>query len=104
RVAPVTDQTDTQQVLENREIRDNIMRISPTTLFEEATGTVLNPSTRTLRSLVTRDEVAGMVPGPLALGQSLKLVWPHLTALAALTVICFSISYLSFMRQEVRAG
>ncbi|MFP3974745.1 MAG: ABC transporter permease [Dehalococcoidia bacterium] len=104
RVAPVTDQTDTQQVLENREIRDNVMRISPTTLFEEATGTILNPSTRTLRSLVTRGEVAGMVPGPLALGQSLRLVWPHLTALIALIVICFSISYVNFMRQEIRAG
>lgn len=104
RVAPVTDQSNTQQVLENREVRHDVMRVSPTTLFEEATTTILNPSTRTLRSLVTRGEVTGMVPGPLALSQSLKLIWPHLTALVALIVICFGISYVNFMRQEIRAS
>jgi ABC-2 type transport system permease protein len=44
-----------------------------------------------------------MIANPLSLGQTLILVWPQLTTLAALTIICFAGSYVTFMRQEVRA-
>jgi ABC-2 type transport system permease protein len=39
---------------------------------------------------------------PLPLGQSIIVVFPHLTALVALTLICFAISYAVFMIQEIR--
>jgi ABC-2 type transport system permease protein len=39
---------------------------------------------------------------PLPLGQSVIVVFPHMTALIALTLICFAISYTVFMIQEVR--
>ncbi|MFQ5826609.1 MAG: ABC transporter permease, partial [Dehalococcoidia bacterium] len=45
-----------------------------------------------------------MLLNPLPLGQSLLIVWPHLTTLLALTVVCFAISYVIFLRQEIRAG
>jgi ABC-2 type transport system permease protein len=45
----------------------------------------------------------GAIPGPLPLGQSLLLVWPQLTGLIALTLICFILSYLAFMRREIRS-
>jgi ABC-2 type transport system permease protein len=44
-----------------------------------------------------------MIPGPLAPGQILMLVWPHLVALIALILICFAVSYVKFMREEIRA-
>ena len=44
-----------------------------------------------------------MVPNPLSLGQSMILVWPNVTGLVSLSVICFAISYVLFMRQEIRA-
>jgi ABC-2 type transport system permease protein len=37
------------------------------------------------------------------LDQSLLLIWPQLVVLIALTVIVFALSYVLFMRQEVRA-
>ena len=40
---------------------------------------------------------------PLPLGQSLLVVWPQLTGLIAATVICFAISYIMFMRREIRS-
>jgi ABC-2 type transport system permease protein len=39
---------------------------------------------------------------PLSLGQSLVVVYPHLVALIALSLICFAASYWIFMMQEIR--
>jgi len=40
---------------------------------------------------------------PLSLDQSLLVVWPQLTSLVCLTIICFAVSYIVFMRQEIRS-
>ena len=40
----------------------------------------------------------------LSLGQSILLVWPHLVGLLALTFAAFAISYVGFMRQEIRGN
>jgi ABC-2 type transport system permease protein len=83
-----------------------IARLSPITLYSEATMTLLSPSTRTLlplQLLGLLPEARGMVLTPLPLTMSLQLVWPQIVGLVALTVLCFVISYVRFMRQEVRA-
>jgi ABC-2 type transport system permease protein len=41
--------------------------------------------------------------GPLPLGQSIIVVLPYIIFLVAITVICFAVSYMVFMRQEVRS-
>jgi ABC-2 type transport system permease protein len=83
-------------------LRLNMMRIVPNQLFSEATTTLLMPSVRSLGPL-TMEQVYGTIPGPLPLGQSLLLVWPQVTGLIAATVICFALSYVSFMRREIRS-
>lgn len=80
-----------------------INRISPYYLYSEAVSTVMNPSVRSV-NVVTLDQLVGAVSGYLSLGQSLLLVWPHLTGLAALMLVAFGGAYLGFMRQEVRAN
>ncbi len=40
---------------------------------------------------------------PLPLDQSVLVVMPYLTLMAGLTVICFGLSYLIFLRQEIRS-
>lgn len=78
-------------------------RLSPSYLFNEATTTILLPNVRTL-GLLTMEQYYGMIPNtPLPLGQSLLLIWPHVTCLVALTTICFGIAYRLFMRQEIRS-
>ena len=52
---------------------------------------------------LTMEQVQGAIPSPLPLGQSLLVVWPQLTGLIAATVICFAISYIMFMRREIRS-
>jgi len=39
---------------------------------------------------------------PLPVGQSLAIVAPFVISLVALTLLCFGICYLVFMRQEIR--
>lgn len=80
----------------------NLNRLSPYYLFGEAATTVLNPGVRTINA-VTMTQLSGAISSTLSLGQSMLLVWPHLTALAALMLIAFTISYVSFMRQEIRS-
>ncbi|MDQ0337825.1 ABC-2 type transport system permease protein [Caldalkalibacillus uzonensis] len=79
-----------------------LLRLSPNHLFSEATTTLLVPSIRSLGPL-TMEQVYGALPTPLPLGQSLMLVWPQVTALIAVTMLCFAFSYVSFMRQDIRA-
>jgi ABC-2 type transport system permease protein len=101
RAVPIDPQSSTELVLKHEQVRDMVMRISPTTLFEEATIIILNPGVRTLGPILL-EEIKGLIPTPLPLGQSLLIIWPHLVSLIALTSICFAISYAKFMRQEIR--
>ncbi|MBO8141597.1 MAG: ABC transporter permease [Firmicutes bacterium] len=102
-VAPIVDPLDPVQVLRHTAWLNNLNRLSPTLLYEEAVQTLLNPQVRTLGPLLL-EQVVGAVPGaPLPLGQSLLLIWPHVTALLALTAVCFAGAYIAFMRQEIRA-
>ena len=99
-VAPVGDSFASQ--IRNEEVRLTVMRLSPLTLFRDAVIVLLIPGVRTL-GLITQSESAWMIPNPLSLGQSLMVAWPHLVGLLALTVICFAISYIRFMREEIRS-
>ena len=79
-----------------------LLRLSPNTLFDEATMAMLLPQSRGL-GILTSGEIAYMIPNPLPLDQSLLLIWPQLTTLIGLAAVCFAISYVVFMRQEIRA-
>ena len=80
-----------------------LQRISPHTLFGEATTVLLLPIWRGAGLLTAGEELSYMLFNPLALSQSMLLVWPHITGLIGLTAICFAVSYVVFMRQEIRA-
>ena len=90
------------ELIRNAELQRMITRISPNILFQEATTVLLVPLVRSL-GMVATSQAAYMIPNPLSLGQSLIVVWPHLTSLVGLSAICFAISYILFMRQEIRA-
>jgi ABC-2 type transport system permease protein len=89
--------------LNNYNLNYNLNRISPYYLYSEAVSTIMNPSVRSV-NVVTVNQMVGAISGYLSLGQSLLLVWPHLTGLAALMLIAFGGSYVGFMRQEVRTN
>jgi ABC-2 type transport system permease protein len=78
-----------------------LLRISPYWLFAESTAALLDPLFRGI-GMFTSD-TTGMLLRPLSLQQSLLVVWPQLTAIICLTVIIFAVSYIVFMRQEIRS-
>jgi ABC-2 type transport system permease protein len=94
--------TTTDEVVSNAKTEQALNRISPNTLFDESTAALLDPQVRTL-GVVTYEQLDRAVVSELSMTQSLLLVWPQLTGLIALTTLLFAASYLSFMRQEVRA-
>lgn len=88
--------------LGNVSLRNGINRLSPYYLFGEGASILMNPASRTINA-VTVTQLVGALSGNLPLSQSLLLIWPHLTAMLALMLLCFAISYVSFMRQEIRS-
>jgi len=87
--------------LDNTNLTYNLNRISPYYLYSEASSIIMNPSSRAINA-VTYAQLVGAISGYLSIDQSLLLVWPHLVGLIAMTLIAFAISYVAFMRQEVR--
>jgi len=70
-------------------IETYIARISPRVLFAETVYILLN-STAHLEGFVLGTLPKGILPTPLAPGQSLLLIWPHLTTLFAMVAVCFN--------------
>lgn len=85
-----------------QDVRLTLARISPNTLFAESTLAILLPRVRTL-GFVLPQQTVGMIPNPLALDQSLLLIWPQVVGLLALTAACFAAAYVRFMRAEIRS-
>ena len=105
-IAPVSESSTTEELLRNTGIQLAAMRISPIMLFNESMMVLLVPGARTMGQILqiqASGASASMIPNPLSLGQSLLTVWPHLVTLIALTVVCFGISYIKFMREEIRS-
>jgi ABC-2 type transport system permease protein len=100
-VAPI-DPDDPFSILHTVQVGLNLARLSPNTLFAEATVAFLNPGQRSL-GLVLPSQLEGAINAPLPFDQSLALVWPQLTGLLAALILLFAIAYVIFQRQEVRA-
>jgi ABC-2 type transport system permease protein len=101
KVSAPTLMASESEVIRYKQFIQNLLRLVPSQLFSDATTTLLMPSVRSLGPL-TMEQVIGAVPSPLPLGQSLLLVWPQVTGLVAATLLCFALSYVSFMRREIR--
>jgi ABC-2 type transport system permease protein len=79
-----------------------ISRISPFYLYGEAVQILLMPFITTANIATMLANSIGTL-NPLSLGRSLLVVWPQLTTLIALTGLCFAVSYIKFMREEIRS-
>jgi ABC-2 type transport system permease protein len=104
---PAGSAGDPEAVLRNEQIRADVARLSPITLYSEATGIVLDPLRKTTRSLVLMGPMEQLslsrFQNPLPLAQSTLIVAPHLVSLLAITALCFGLCYACFMRQEIRS-
>jgi ABC-2 type transport system permease protein len=101
-IAPAGSGDDAAALLHNARTEQSLARVSPVTLYDEATTALLNPETRAV-GVITVAQLDRAVASNLSLSQSVLLVWPQVVGLAALTIICFAAAYVAFMRQEIRA-
>ncbi len=101
-VAPV-DVFNPATAIANAEWQQAVSRLSPNTLYGEMTLALLNPETRSL-GFVFMSQLQGAVMGaPLPFAQSGLLIWPQLASMVAALVVVFTLAYVAFQRQEVRA-
>lgn len=101
-ISPITYGT-AQELLRQIQTEQALSRISPNTLYVEATLGILNPAIRSFGILLPTQLEGAIVGAPLPLAQSLMLIWPQLTGLIAATILLFALAYVLFQRQEIRA-
>jgi len=100
-MAPLDGASVAEQI-RNYDIWNGILRFSPAILFGEAITVLLVPTARVFQP--TLANVTQEIPeNPLSMGQSLIQAWPQLVVIVALAIICFAVSYIIFMRQEIRS-
>jgi len=88
-------------IMAHEEVRMAISRISPATLYVEVANIMLNPEIRSMGLLyVVSSDLP--TPQPLNLDESIMLAWPNISALLSGLVICLTLSYVIFMRKEIR--
>ena len=101
-VAPI-DPIDPMTAVSNAYLTTGISRVSPNSLYAEMTLALLDPSTRTLGVVFLSQLQGALMGAPLPFGQSALLIWPQLAGLVAAMVVVFTMAYVTFQRQEIRA-
>ncbi len=106
-LAPAAD-ASADSVLASLQLQQFIERLLPSTLYQEISLALLNPSVTAGQinapaSIGQYQQGQQQIPSLLTVDQSFLLVWPQVVVLVALAVICFAAAYVAFMRQEVRA-
>lgn len=84
-------------------IGHSIARLSPNTLYGETVTVLLHPTARSLGPVFYSQLQGAILGTPLPLAESVLLVWPQFTGLMAATVALFTLTYVMFQRQEIRA-
>ncbi|GAA5337769.1 ABC transporter permease [Thermus antranikianii] len=97
------DPMDPESQLRQASLALWISRLSPNTLYAEILTAVLNPAVRSLGPILITQLEGAVLGTPLPLSQSLLLIWPQLTGLMASVILLFTLAYVAFQRQEVRA-
>ena len=110
-VAPISQTAsgvDAEMLIRHERIQRLTSLVSPMTLYSEATTTILDPMRKTTRTLILMGPLErfsmSRFQSPLPLLESIFIVIPHLISIVAITLLCFGICYLVFMRQEIRTG
>ena len=96
---------DAAAALERGQLEQQPNATHPSTRYGQVTLALLNPSVTsvTVPSLAQFIQLSQQIPTQLSLDQSLLVAWPQVVVLAAVTVACFVLAYVAFLRQEVRA-
>jgi len=106
--APIPQAGANQEtIIRHARIQEGVRLFSPMGLYSDATATVIDPMRKTTRFFFPAGPLEELLSSrfrnPLPLSQSILVVWPYITSLIAITLVCFGFSYAVFMRQEIRS-
>ena len=103
-IVPIDANSSVSALANNATLETSLARISPCTLYGEATMALLTPEVGTTNAtMMVLGAYSGRMGNPLPLESSLLLVWPQIVTIIALCAICFGVSYIRFMREEIRS-
>lgn len=101
------DRATMEDLIKHIHIQRAISLVSPMTLYSDSTATIIDPMKKTTKAFVLVGPMEKLsserFKNPLPLSQSLMVVFPYITVLVAITIVCFAINYSIFMLQEVRS-
>jgi ABC-2 type transport system permease protein len=104
---PEVGASNQEAIIKHAKIQKTFSLFSPMGLYMDATGTIIDPTRKTTSSIILVGPMEKLSQerffGPLLLSQSILIVLPYIISLIAITAICFAISYMVFMRQEIRS-
>lgn len=92
-----------EEIIAQAQMARGLARVSPNTLYAETMLALLQPAVRSLGIILPAQLQGAIIGAPLPLSQSLLLIWPQLTGLIAATILFFTLGYVLFQRQEIRA-
>jgi ABC-type transport system involved in multi-copper enzyme maturation permease subunit len=76
-------------------------------MYVESMAVIVDPLRKTTAALVAvgknEDISMSRFSGPLSLDQSLLLILPQIIFLVAVLLLCFAVSYIVFLRREIRS-
>lgn len=101
-IAPI-DPFDPLTALTQYEWLQAISRLSPANLYSEIAAILLDPSSRSVGPVFMSQMQGALIGAPLSTMQSILIVWPQIASLFAAMVLLFTLAYILFQRQEVRA-
>jgi ABC-2 type transport system permease protein len=101
-LAPV-DPLDPMTAVNQAELARALARLSPNVLYGEMTLAILNPETRALGLVFASQLQQAIIGAPLPVSESLMLIWPQLAGMIAALFVLFTLAYVIFQRQEIRA-
>jgi ABC-2 type transport system permease protein len=105
-VAPIGQGADPAMLIKHEEVVRIASSLSPMSLYSDVTSTILNPLSKTTRSLILMGPMERLsltrFQSPLPLLQSIYIVLPYMVSIVAITFLCFGVCYAVFMRQEIR--
>ncbi len=106
-LASDTSPQNPEAVVKQAKFVKSLTLISPMELYTDATATIIDPMRKSTRSIISVGPLENLsmsrFSGPLPLSQSILIVIPYIISLVAVTIICFAVSYIVFMRQEIRS-
>jgi ABC-2 type transport system permease protein len=98
-------ETELETIIKHTELKRALTLCSPMALYDEATSAIINPMSRSKKLFLSgplEQILSSRFQNPLAVGQSLLVVFPYVTILIGMTLVCFAVSYVVFIVQEIR--